>query len=185
MKNRVKNGILYFFIISTILLIVLILINLFNYNTIVDFPSLDSFNKEIEKYSSEVSNLKDGTCKDFINTFIDKVKSINYEGKKDLKDIYNGDNSILMFYTLAKESCNFSDEKLKEEYIPTMYMSAILPLEYIYNEYIFGYELKIVDGVEKELKINLFNSMIMTKRNTELNIIEKYIELAKEVRNEE
>lgn len=184
MRDKFKNGILYFSIISSILIVVLILINLFKYNSILEFPSLEEFNKKIVIYKEQVNTLKDGKCKDHINNFIDKVKSNNYEGKKDIRELYNSDDSILIYYVSVRDACEFTNERLNDEYIPTMYMSAVIPYEYIYRDYIFGYEITLHDTTEEALKVNLFNTTENIKRNNELEIIEKYIELAKEVQNE-
>ena len=83
--------------------------------------------------SAHIQRLKDGECKDFIISFIDKVKDSNYEGKVNIKKLYT-DNTILTNYTKAKYACGFTDEILNENYVSTMYMSAIIPYEYIYKE---------------------------------------------------
>ena len=184
MRDKFKNGILYFSIISSILIVVLILINLFKYNPILEFPPLEEFNKKLVAYKEEANKLNDGECKDFIIGFIDKIKNTNYEGKKDIRELYNSDDSILIYYVSAKNACGFTNERLNDEYIPTMYMSAIIPYEYIYRDYIFGYEITLHDTTEEALRVNLFNTTENIKRNNELEIIEKYIELAREVQNE-
>ncbi len=184
MKNKIKEGIFYFFIISGIFLVVLILCNLLRYNPVVEFPSLDGFNKKIELYKEAANKLKDGECKDFIISFIDKVKDSNYEGKVNIKKLYT-DNTILTNYTKAKYACGFTDEILNENYVSTMYMSAIIPYEYIYKEHMFAYEITLRDSLEEAFEVSLFNATENIKRNNELSIIEKYIELASEVQNEE
>ena len=184
MKNKIKDGIMYFTVISSVILIILILINLFNYNTMIEFPSLEDFNKKIELYKEDANKLKDGECKDFIISFIDKIKDSNYEGKVNIKKLYT-DNAILTNYTKAKDACGFTDEILNENYVSTMYMSAIIPYEYIYKEHMFAYEITLRDNLEEAFEVSLFNATENIKRNNELSIIEKYIELASEVQNEE
>lgn len=184
MKEKIKNSILYFGVISCIILIIMISINLITKNTMVELPSLKEFNEKLDLYKEEAKEIKDETCSNFIVEFIEKIRSTNYEGKVNFKDIYNSDSSILTYYTIAKSRCNFTDEMLDDNYIGNMYLSSIVPYEYINSEYTFMYEIKLIDSVSKELKPSLFYVSTNIKRNNELSIISKYIELAKEVYNE-
>ena len=184
MKEKIRNSILYFSVVSCAILVIMMSINLITKNTMVELPTLKEFNEKLDIYKEETKEIKDDTCSDFINEFIDKIRSINYEGKVNFKDIYNINNSILSYYTIAKTKCNFTDEMLDDNYVSTMYLSSILPYEYINNEYSFMYEIKLTDSMSKEFKPDLFYTATTIKRNNELSIISKYIELAKEVYNE-
>ena len=189
MKERVKDSILSISIFYMIVIVILTIITYCNMVTKIEFSSADELqNNELIEYKEIISKYEDSTCKNYINTLINKIEKDIYKSEIDLKGSYEEiiNDSLLDYYGKARESCvSITSEKLIEEKMPVKFLTSTILVDEILSKYFFQYELSFKDIKMREIgEASLESVENNIKIQNELQIVNsllKIIEWEKEV----
>lgn len=189
MKEKMKN---ILFSASIFYSVIIVGLMIFTFCTMTDSVELYDNNENkgrLNNYKEIVSNMEDNECTLVIKEIIKYYEDTSYNGKVNLKEMYDydGENGLLSYYIKVKDACNLSDADEKEYDFPTKFLSSIMYREGIYQRYGFQYELKFTDMYLRDIaEASIYSTEYHISRKTILDIISSLIEISnKEVTNNE
>ncbi len=196
MKDKIKRSLTNFTIIYIITITILAFISYFSFQDEIEIGNNnDSFNEKITFYKSEINQLKDNNCKEYLKTLVNFVENDNKERNIKVRDYYqelekesNKDQSIIYYYVKAKENCPMINDKINDEYdLTSLFLTAHMQSENIFKDYYFKYEIGIKDIANSEVMPNTLVINQNIKASAESRIINNLIEIIKnsEVLDEE
>ncbi len=182
MKDKLKNAVLSIGIFYMIVIVVLMTIAYSKVVTSVELSSNDEYKETLNGYKEKISNIKESTCKNYINNYINKVEEDVKREKVNLKNYYENqtsENNLLYYYSKAVENCNsITNEKMHEVNMPMKYLTPSIIGDEIMSKYLYQYELGL--GDIKTRDINAAN-LIPVENNiqilNELQIIEELLNI--------
>ncbi len=185
MKENIKNVILYFSIFYMIVIIVLSIISYGSMVTVIELSTSDEYLKELNTYKEKVNNLKDSTCKDYLNKLVNRVEKDVVKENLNLKEYYeelSKEDNFLMYYSEGKDKCNIlNDEVLHEKDMPLMYLTSAIQNSEIVKEHMYQYELSLKDYKTREINImSLVSVENNIKVRNEIKIIKELFSIISE-----
>jgi len=183
MKEKIKKALLTISIFYSVGIIILIIITNNNLVTTVELHDSNENKNKLQSYKEDLSKLEQNSCAYIINKIIKHYEETSYDGTISLKEMYENDldNSLLSYYTKAKDSCNLSKENEEKYNLPQKFITASIQRDEMYQKYYFQYELQFKDSTNR-LIIEPYITGIEYEinRKTELEIISSLIELLSE-----
>ncbi len=182
MKN-IKTIILHFGVFYMILIVVLMMISYFDMPTNnIELTVNDDYVKQINDYKNKVSSLEDSSCKDYLNSVINRFEKDIRKENIDVKEYYeeaHGDDNILSYYPKGIEKCNIlTQESMIKEDMPVLFLTASIQHDELIEDYIYQYELGFKDYKTREInETSLFYVRNNIKLKNELKIIDKLINI--------
>jgi len=185
MKENIKNVILYFSIFYMIVILVLAIISYGSMVTVIELSTSDEYLKELNTYKEKVNNLKDSTCKDYLNKLVNRVEKDVVKENLNLKEYYeelSKEDNFLMYYSEGKDKCNIlNDEVLQEKDMPLMYITSAIQNSEIVKEHMYQYELSLKDYKTREINImSLVSVENNIKVRNEIKIIKELFSIISE-----
>ena len=176
MKNKVKSIIFSFGTFYMIVIVVLMVFVYSNMKTNIDLSSNDEYKTELKQYIEKINNLENSRCKNYMNTLVAKVEKDISVGEISLKDYYDSiikNDSLLTYYAKASEECeSITPEKMHEMNMPIKFLTPGIIVDEILNNYIYQYELSVLDKKTREInETNLIPVENNIRANIELGII--------------
>ena len=114
---------------------------------------------------------------------INYYERTSYNGVVKLKEMYdyNMENGGLRFFSPLREKCNLTDGDIKKYNLPLRFISYVIPIEHLYQEYMFQYEI----GLKDVWTINISEASLDSvdyniNRNIQLEIISNLLEIYNE-----
>ena len=189
MKEKVKSLLFSASIFYSVLIVGLMIFTFSIMTDSVELHYSDDNKSRLSEYKEIVSKLEDSECKNVINDIIKYYEDTSYNGKVNLKEMYDydGENGLLFYSIKSKEGCNISETDEKEYDLSTKFLSSIMYREGIYQRYGFQYELKFTDMYLRRIaEASIYSTEYHISRKTILDIISSLIEISsKEVSTDE
>ena len=183
MKEKLKFYLFASSIFYSITILLLIIFNISNSVTSIElFDSIENINK-LNEYKKEVTLLEQNSCTNTINQMIDYYEQTSYNGKVNLKDIYNLgiEKSLLSFYIEIKENCDLTDKDIEKYNLPTKVLASSIQQDELLQNYYFQYELNLKDIFTRTvIEADISNTEYKISKNLQLEIIANLIELSNE-----
>ena len=181
MKETIKNVLFCISIFYSIIIITLMLITKNNLVSIVELHDSEENKNKLNNYKQQVSLLEQNSCTGVINKIIKHYEETSYDGEVSLRKMYeyDFDNSLLSYYTQAKESCKLNEEDEKKYNLPTKFITASIQRDEMYQRYYFQYELRINDYITRLIAEPLLSGVeYQISKNMELEILSILIEIS-------
>lgn len=181
MKENIKNILFTISIFYSLVIIILMCVTTSNLVINVELHDSEENRIKLTEYKVELRSLPKNSCTDVIEEIIRHYEDTLYDGKVNLRKMYEYDttNSILSYYNKAKDKCNISEEDEKKYNLSTKFITSSIQKDEMYQRYYFQYELRIID---------YFNRLIIEpattgieyhiNRTEELEIIKALIEIS-------
>lgn len=183
MKDKIKYII---FITSIIYSLIVMFLLTFNTLSLVDDVELYDAEENIIKlnnYKQKVKLLENNNCTNEINKIINYYEKTSYNGRVNLKDMYNysmENGTLLNHYIELKENCNLSESNIEKYNLSLKVMAASIQEDELYHKFYFQYEINIKDIFTRNIaEANLMNVEYRIKKGLELEIISNLIEIQK------
>ena len=177
MKEKIKKIIFNISIFYVVIVLVLMLISYFNATTSIELVNNEENIKELNKLKKELTSLENNSCTKEISKMIEYSENTSYNGKVNLKKVYENLDSKIDYEKLFKV-CDVTKEE-KDNLSNLFITNMVLEEELYSHKYMFQYELGIKDFYsrminESDIKSTEYN---IVKKN-EINIISNLIEIA-------
>lgn len=172
------------FIISmfySLVVIIFMFITTNNLVTEIELHDLDENKDKLIKYKEQLINLPQNSCTEVIDEIIEHYEENTYDGKVNLKEMYeyDFDNSLISYYTKVKENCKISEEDEKTYNLPMKFIISSIQKDEIYKRYYFQYELRIMDYMARLIvEPEITNLEYNINRTMELEIISILIDIS-------
>lgn len=183
MKEKIKKTILYLSIIYSIIVIGMMFINRFSLTSSIELSLNEKDNYIIDKYALEIKLMEQTECTDTIKEMINFYKKTTYNGKVNLKEMYNYniENSYLSLYSKASKNCNLTEEEKEKNNLSAEVLTVVMQEEKIIQQYIYQYELSIKDIYIRNInEPYLENTIYNIRKKMEKEVIKNLIEITKE-----
>ena len=182
MKEKIKEYLLVVSIVYGFVIVLFMTVTYFNMETYIEFEKNNDFYTKVDSYKKEVNLISNQVCKTELNNYLGFIEKHNLEGKVVLKDYFNtaiiGEEGILDYYGKIKKACSLSDESVKENGLPSMFLAATLENDEILQKYMYQSELHLKDY---NLRLIAMPSLLRhendIKTGNELNIIRTVLEM--------
>lgn len=181
MKGKIKNILFIISIVYSVIIIVLIINTASNLVSTIELHDSDENRNKLHEYKQQVSLLEQNSCTEVINKIINHYEETSYDGEVNLREMYeyDFDNSLLSYYSQAKENCKFSEVDEKKYNLPTKFLTSSIQRDEIYQSYYFQYELRISDYITRLIVDPLLSGVeYQISKNMELEIIAALIEIS-------
>ena len=183
MKENLKKILFIISIFYSLVIIVLMLVTTSNLTYEIELYDNEENLKELESYKKELLSLNSNDCTKVIENIITYYENTSYNGKVNLKEMYNSnlEESFLSFYNEAKNNCNITDEDTNKYRLPNKFITASIQRDELYRPYMFQYELNIKDFYMRDIiEPDLPSMEYKINRESILEIISSLIEHVKE-----
>ena len=148
MKEKIKEYLLVISIFYGIVIIALMTMTYTKMENYIEVKAPDNFYTDLSKYKTEVTKVKNESCKQEIGNLINFIESHTLNGKVNLKDYYaqllNGE-AIAEYYSNTKTACSISDVTATDKGLEHMFLAATMQNDEIYQKYLYQHELSIKD----------------------------------------
>lgn len=182
MKEKIKNQVFAISIFYSVIVIFLMISSLTSATTSVELYDSEENKTKLNEYKKEIATLNQNECTSTINKIVRYYENTSYNGKVDLKDIYNIEEGFLSYFGEMKDNCNLTDEQLKKYNLPNKFISSTIHQEEMFTKYYFQYELNFSDILNRTIiEPSLYNTEYEISKNTQLEIISILIDISKEV----
>lgn len=189
MKEKIKSVLFGASIFYSVLIVGLMVFTFSTMTYRVELYDNNENKGRLNNYKEIVSNMEENKCTLVIKDIIKYYEDTSYNGKVNLKEMYDydGENGLLSYSIKAKDACNVSYADEKEYDLSTKFLSSIMYREGIYQRYGFQYELKFTDMYLRGIaEASIYSTEYHISRKTILDIISSLIEISnKEVTNNE
>lgn len=177
MKDKLKDFLLYSFILYAIIIVTSIAIKYFSYSPIVKIDRSIINIESVDKYEKELKTLEQNECTDYLKEYIQYYKSTTYGGDFDIKkynDTYN--ISEITLGGICKTYLNDEEFKMLSNNVTTlMYSKSTLM-----NKHIYKYELYFKDKYYHNQEIeNDDETTYKLMKDSEYNIISLFVNAIK------
>ena len=177
MKEKIKKTVFSISIFYVVIVLVLMLISYFNATTSIELVNNEENIKELNKLKKELTSLENNSCTKEISKMIEYSENTSYNGKVNLKKVYENLDSKIDYEKLFKV-CDVTKEE-KDNLSNLFITNMVLEEELYSHKYMFQYELGIKDFYSRMVNEPGINSVEynIIKKN-ELSIISNLIEIA-------
>lgn len=153
MKDSIKKILFIISIFYSLVVIVLMLVNSANVVTDIELYDTEENKVKLNQYKNELSLLEQNDCTDVVNEMIEYYEQTSYNGKVNLKEMYNKNygKSFLSFYMDVRNKCSLTDSFIKENKLVTKFLTETTQREELYQRYMFQYEIKIKDNFMRNI----------------------------------
>lgn len=185
MKKNIRTGLLFVSIFYIVSVVGLMIINFCLSKSNVELHDSDDNVKKIKELRQEALSLEVNSCTIVINDMITYYEKTSYDGKVNLKEMYdmlNSENiSFLEYYLQIKEHCGLTDAEREKYDYPHLFMTAVIQNEAMLQRYLYQYELGFKDLYFRMIaEPNLNNTEYLIRKRAELKAISNVIEMVKE-----
>ena len=179
--KRFKDLLLSLFIFGSIVVVFFIILSFFNTKRTIEINDTEINKNRLISLKEEANNLTEGSCKELINEYISYIDKSTFEGTTKLSEINNHlFYPILTYYNTSQEKCGFTEEELKESYVPEYLISQLSLSENLIDKYYFSYELTLKDKYRNDVEPDVNSMTYSSIRFNQLQVLEAFINLAKE-----
>lgn len=184
-KKNIRTGLLFVSIFYIVSVVGLMIINFCLSKSNVELHDSDDNVKKIKELRQEALALEVNSCTIVINDMITYYEKTSYDGKVNLKEMYdmlNSENiSFLEYYLQIKEHCGLTDAEREKYDYPHLFMTAVIQNEAMLQRYLYQYELGFKDLYFRMIaEPNLNNTEYLIRKRAELKAISNVIEMVKE-----
>lgn len=184
-KKNIRTGLLFVSIFYIVSVVGLMIINFCLSKSNVELHDSDDNVKKIKELRQEALSLEVNSCTIVINDIITYYEKTSYDGKVNLKEMYdmlNSENiSFLEYYLQIKEHCGLTDGEREKYDYPHLFMTAVIQNEAMLQRYLYQYELGFKDLYFRMIaEPNLNNTEYLIRKRAELKAISNVIEMVKE-----
>ena len=184
-KKNIRTGLLFVSIFYIVSVVGLMIINFCLSKSNVELHDSDDNVKKIKELRQEALSLEVNSCTIVINDMITYYEKTSYDGKVNLKEMYdmlNSENiSFLDYYLQIKEHCGLTDAEREKYDYPHLFMTAVIQNEAMLQRYLYQYELGFKDLYFRMIaEPNLNNTEYLIRKRAELKAISNVIEMVKE-----
>lgn len=184
-KKNIRTGLLFVSIFYIVSVVGLMIINFCLSKSNVELHDSDDNVKKIKELRQEALSLEVNSCTIVINDMITYYEKTSYDGKVNLKEMYdmlNSENiSFLEYYLQIKEHCGLTDAEREKYDYPHLFMTAVIQNEAMLQRYLYQYELGFKDLYFRMIaEPNLNNTEYLIRKRAELKAISNVIEMVKE-----
>ncbi len=190
MQEKIRNAILPISLFYMIVIVILMTLTYIQAQDTIEFKYIENFENKMANNKLEVNNLNDKVCEDALNKYIDYSIKYTYNGNVKVKTFFNDkflnpDEIFLSNYLKIKDNCKLTDEQMKDNDLPNMFLNVTVLEEEILQKYLFNYEIKFNDIITRIiLEPNIYNTEYSISQNLKLKIIDTVLEILKERKNE-
>lgn len=190
MQEKIRNAILPISLFYMIVIVILMALTYIQAQDTIEFKYIENFENKMANNKLEVNNLNDKVCEDALNKYIDYSIKYTYNGNVKVKTFFNDkflnpDEIFLSNYLKIKDNCKLTDEQMKDNDLPNMFLNVTVLEEEILQKYLFNYEIKFNDIITRIiLEPNIYNTEYSISQNLKLKIIDTVLEILKERKNE-
>jgi len=182
MKEKIKNQVFAISIFYSVVILVLMISNITSAVTSIELYDSEENRNKLNEYKKEIATLNQNECTTTINKIVKYYENTSYNGKIELKDIYNIEEGFLSYFGEMKDNCNLTDEQLKKYNLSNKFISSTIHQEEIFTKYYFQYELNFSDNLNRTIiEPTLYNIEYEISKNTQLEIISILLDISKEV----
>lgn len=182
MKEKIKKQVFAISIFYSVVILFLMILNITSAVTSIELYDSEENRSKLNEYKKEIATLNQNECTTTINKIIKYYENTSYEGKVELKDIYNIEEGFLSYFGEMKDNCNLTDEQLKKYNLSNKFISSTIHQEEIFTKYYFQYELNFSDNLNRTIiEPTLYNIEYEISKNTQLEIISILLDISKEV----
>lgn len=182
MKEKIKNQVFAISIFYSVVILVLMISNITSAVTSIELYDSEENRNKLNEYKKEIATLNQNECTTTINKIVKYYENTSYNGKIELKDIYNIEEGFLSYFGEMKDNCNITDEQLKKYNLSNKFISSTIHQEEIFTKYYFQYELNFSDNLNRTIiEPTLYNIEYEISKNTQLEIISILLDISKEV----
>ena len=184
-KKNIRTGLLFVSIFYIVSVVGLMIVNFCLSTSNVELHDSDDNVKKIKELRQEALSLEVNSCTIVINDMITYYEKTSYDGKVNLKEMYdmlNSENiSFLEYYLQIKEHCGLTDDEREKYDYPHLFMTAVIQNEAMLQRYLYQYELGFKDLYFRMIaEPNLNNTEYLIRKRAELKAISNVIEMVKE-----
>lgn len=181
MKENIKKVLFGISIFYSLVIIILMVVKISTLVDAIELIDSEENQTKLSEYKDKVTTLKQNSCTKVINEIIKHYEETSYNGKVNLREIYeyDFDNSLLSYYVKVKDNCKITAEDEKKYNIPFKFITSSIQRDELYTPYYFQYELGINDRITRliiEPQIHSIEYQI--NRVAELEIISALIEIS-------
>lgn len=153
MRDNIKKILFIISIFYSLVVIVLMLVNSANVVTDIELYDTDENRVKLSEYKTQLSLLKQNDCTNVVNEMIEYYEQTSYNGKVNLKEMYNKNygKSFLSFYMEVRNKCSLTDSFTKGNNLATKFLTEMMQREELYQRYVFQYEIKIKDNFMRNI----------------------------------
>ena len=185
MKKNIRTGLLFVSIFYIVSVVGLMIMNFCLSTSNVELHDSDDNVKKIKELRQEALALEVNSCTIVINDMITYYEKTSYDGKVNLKEMYdmlNSENiSFLEYYLQIKEHCGLTDVEREKYDYPHLFMTAVIQNEAMLQRYLYQYELGFKDLYFRMIaEPNLNNTEYLIRKRAELKAISNVIGMVKE-----
>lgn len=181
MKENIKNILLGVSIFYSIIIIILTVVTASNLVTTVELKDMEENKVKIKQYKQQLLTLPQNSCTEIIDEIINHYNKTSYNGKVNLKEMYeyDFDNSLLSYYIKTRDNCKLSKEDEEKYNLPIKFITASIQRDEMYQRYYFQYELKINDSLTRLIVEPILSGLeYEINRKNILQIISDLIEIS-------
>lgn len=184
-KKNIRTGLLFVSIFYIVSVVGLMIVNFCLSTSNVELHDSDDNVKKIKELRQEALALEVNSCTIVINDMITYYEKTSYDGKVNLKEMYDmfySENiSFLEYYLQIKEHCGLTDDEREKYDYPHLFMTAVIQNEAMLQRYLYQYELGFKDLYFRMIaEPNLNNTEYLIRKRAELKAISNVIEMVKE-----
>lgn len=181
MKEKIKNIV---FVISTFYSLVIVIFMVIvsgNLTNTIELHDSEENKEKINLYKQQLATLEQNSCTDVINKIITHYEETSFDGEVSLREMfeYDFDNSLLSFYSKAKENCKLDNNEVEKHNLPIKFITSSIQRDELYQRYYFQYELYLNDITRLIIEPQLSGVEYQINRAMELEIISDLIEISK------
>lgn len=181
MKEKLKISIFAVTVVYIVVISVMMITAISNQTKTVKYEPILDYEKRLNIIKEEVNKLEENSCIKSIKSLIEFTEQTYYKEEVKIKDLYNNIDSDNWWFSRnieALSSCELSDE-IKKDITPLILASGI-QFDELFQKHAYDYELKIFDSVRKSLEPNMQNIENNIRKNLEMEVIKKFIEVYNE-----
>lgn len=184
-KKNIRTGLLFVSIFYIVSVVCLMIMNFCLSTSNVELHDSDDNVKKIKELRQEALSLEVNSCTIVINDMITYYEKTSYDGKVNLKEMYDmfySENiSFLEYYLQIKEHCGLTDAEREKYDYPHLFMTAVIQNEAMLQRYLYQYELGFKDLYFRMIaEPNLNNTGYLIRKSAELKAISNVIGMVKE-----